>query len=61
MEAIIEPLRSLDWDDIDTVEHATRKALTTITEDPGAIRAALLSLPERPEVMTEHYSKVGSK
>lgn len=57
MEAIIEPLRSLDWEDIDTLEHATRKALTTITEDLGAIRAALLSLPERPELMTlcEHY------
>lgn len=57
MEAIIDPLRSLDWEDIDAVEHASRKALTTITEDPGAIRAALLSLPERPELMTlcEHY------
>lgn len=57
MEAITEPLRSLDWEDIDAVEHAARKALTTLTEDPGAIRAALLSLPERPDLMTlcEHY------
>jgi hypothetical protein len=57
MEAIIDPLRSLDWEDIDAVEHATRKVLTTITEDPAAIRAALLSLPKRPELMTlcEHY------
>lgn len=57
MEAIIDPLRSLDWEDIDAVEHATRKALTTIIEDSGAIRTALLSLPERPELMTlcEHY------
>jgi hypothetical protein len=57
VEAIIEPLRSLDWEDIDAVEHATRKAITTITEDPGEIRAALVSLPERPELMTlcEHY------
>jgi hypothetical protein len=57
VEAIIDPLRSLDWEDIDTVEHATRKALTTIIEDPGTIRAALLSLPERPELITlcEHY------
>ncbi|MBV9160660.1 MAG: hypothetical protein JO281_03680 [Pseudonocardiales bacterium] len=46
MEAIIDPLRSLDWEDIDAVEHATRKALTTIIEDSGAIRTALLSLPE---------------
>lgn len=57
MEAIIEPLRSLDWEDIDAVEHATRKALTTITEDPEAIRAALLALPEQPELLRlcEHY------
>ncbi|MGH3767069.1 MAG: hypothetical protein ACRDTX_18255 [Pseudonocardiaceae bacterium] len=57
MEATIEPLRSLDWEDIDAVEHATRKALTTIAENPGKIRAALLSLPERPELMklSEHY------
>jgi len=57
VEAIIDPLRSLDWEDIDAVEHATREALTTITEDPGTIRAALLSLPDRPELMTlcEHY------
>jgi len=57
VEAIIDPLRSLDWEDIDAVEHATRKALTTIIEDSGAIRTALLSLPERPELMTlcEHY------
>ena len=57
MESIIDPLRSLDWEDIDVVEHATRKALTTITEDPGTIRAALLSLPDRPELMKlcEHY------
>jgi hypothetical protein len=57
VESIIDPLRSLDWEDIDVVEHATRKALTTITEDPGTIRAALLSLPDRPELMKlcEHY------
>ena len=26
MEAIIEPLRSLDWEDIDAVEAATRQS-----------------------------------
>jgi len=47
VEAIIEPLRSLDWEDADAVEHACRKALTTLTDDPGTIRQALLGLPER--------------
>jgi hypothetical protein len=57
LETIIGPLRSLDWEDIDAVEHATRKTLTTIIEDPGAIRAALHTLPERPELLRlcEHY------
>jgi hypothetical protein len=57
LETIIGPLRSLDWEDIDAVEHATRKTLTTIIEDPGATRAALHTLPERPEPLRlcEHY------
>lgn len=57
MEAIIEPLRSLDWEDIDAVEHAARKALSTLLEDPQAIREALLALPERPALLKlcEHY------
>jgi hypothetical protein len=57
VEAIIEPLRSLDWEDIDAVEHAARKALSTLLEDPQAIREALLALPERPALLKlcEHY------
>jgi hypothetical protein len=57
VEAIIEPLRSLDWEDIDAVEHATRKALTTLTEDPQPMREMLLTLPDRPELLKrcEHY------
>jgi len=57
VEAIIEPLRSLDWDDIDAVEHASRKALNAILEDPRAIRKTLLALPERPGLLRlcEHY------
>ena len=57
MEAIIEPLRSLDWEDIDAVEHAARKALSTLLEDPQEIREALLALPERPALLKlcEHY------
>lgn len=57
MEAAIEPLRSLDWEDIDAVEHATRNTLTTIIENPETIRTALVALPERPELLKlcEHY------
>jgi hypothetical protein len=57
MESVIEPLRSLDWEDIDAVEHASRKALTTLLDDPAAIREALLALPERPNLLKlcEHY------
>lgn len=57
LEQIVGPLRSLDWEDIDAVEHATRKTLTAITEDPEAIRAALLMLPKQPELLRlcEHY------
>jgi hypothetical protein len=57
VEAIIESLRSLDWEDADAIEHACRKALTTLTDDPGAIRKAFLALPERPDLMKlcEHY------
>lgn len=57
MEHVIEPLRGLDWNDIDAVEHATRKALTQLADDPDLIRAALLELPDRPELLAlcEHY------
>jgi len=57
MEAIIEPLRAIDWEDIDAVESATRKALTALTEDRQPIRESLLTLHERPELLRlcEHY------
>jgi hypothetical protein len=57
METIIEPLRSLDWEDIDAVAGATRKALTTLTDGGRHVREALLALPERPDLLglCEHY------
>lgn len=57
MEAIIEPLHALDWEDIDAVEHATRQALTVLIENPSYIRTVLQALPERPELLKlgEHY------
>ena len=57
MEHVIAPLRTLDWDDIDAVEHATRKTLTQLADDQNVVRDALLALPERPELLAlcEHY------
>jgi hypothetical protein len=57
VEAIIDPLRSLDWEDIDVVEHSTGKAYAALIEDTGPIREALLTLPDRPELLRlcEHY------
>jgi hypothetical protein len=57
MEAIVEPLRSIDWDDIDAVESATRKAFTVLMENRRPIREILLAMPERPELLRlcEHY------
>jgi hypothetical protein len=51
VEALIEPLRSLDWEDVDAVEHATRKALTVLSEETTHVRGALLALPERPDLL----------
>lgn len=57
MEAIVEPLRSIDWDDIDAVESATRKAFTALMENRRPVREILLAMPERPELLRlcEHY------
>jgi len=57
VEAIIEPLRSLDWEDIDAIEAASRKALDSLLENRGLIRKTLLALPEHPDLLNlcEHY------
>ncbi len=51
LDAIIEPLRSLDWNDIDAVAAATRKPLAVLAEDGTQVRRTLLALPERPELL----------
>lgn len=51
LDATIEPLRSLDWNDIDAVAAATRKALAVLAEDGTQVRRTLLALPERPELL----------
>lgn len=57
MGALIQPLRELDWEDVDAVEHFTTQALATILAAPGAIREALVELPDRPDLLRlcEHY------
>ncbi len=57
METIIEPLRSLDWEDTDVVGAATVKALAMLTSQPRTLRGVLLDLPERPHLLglCEHY------
>jgi len=57
MDDIIDPLRSVDWEDIDAVEHATRKALTALTGDRRPVRQILLAMPARPDLLKlcEHY------
>lgn len=57
MEAIIEPLRYIDWEDIDAVASATRKTLDALLADRRTIRKVLIATPERPDLLglCEHY------
>ncbi len=57
METVIEPLRSLDWEDTDAVEAATVKALAMLTAQRRTLRDILLDLPEWPDLLglCEHY------
>jgi hypothetical protein len=57
METVIEPLRALNWHNIDAVETVTRRALTTLTDDRRLVRDALRDLPGRPDLLglCEHY------
>lgn len=55
--SVVESLGSVDWEDMDAVESATRKVLSALAEDLSLVRESLLDLPERPELMAlcEHY------
>jgi hypothetical protein len=57
IETIIEPLRSLDWEETDAVEAATVKALAMLTSQQRMLRGILLDIPERPDLLglCEHY------
>ncbi len=57
METIIEPLRTLDWEDTDAVEATAVKALAMLTSQRRMLRDILLDLPEQPDLLglCEHY------
>ncbi|RBO78527.1 hypothetical protein [Nocardia puris] len=57
LETVIEPLRSLDWNDVEAVESATRKSFEQLTAHTHLLRDALTSLPDNPSltVLCEHY------
>jgi hypothetical protein len=57
IETIVEPLRALDWEDIEAVASATRKALDTLLVDRRPVRKALFAIQERPALLglCEHY------
>jgi hypothetical protein len=57
METVVEPLRSLDWEDTDAVEAATVRALAMLISQRRMLRGILLDLPERPDLLglCEHY------
>ncbi|MGW4789927.1 hypothetical protein [Streptomyces sp. NPDC004230] len=47
----VEPLRSLDWEDMDAVETSCRKVLEHIDANRGILRKALHDLPNQPELL----------
>ncbi|WP_280200578.1 hypothetical protein [Nocardia cyriacigeorgica] len=57
MDTLVEPLRDLDWNDIDAVESACIEVLDILVEDRSIVRNRLTVLPTWPELFTlcEHY------
>lgn len=57
MDRVVEALRTIDWDDIDEVEQASRAALEQLAANPSIVQCRLNDLPNRPELMQlcEHY------
>ncbi|WP_214324788.1 hypothetical protein [Nonomuraea sediminis] len=60
LESVVEPLRSIDWEDTSSVEETCRKALEQLNTNRGILRKALYDLPNRPELLAlcEHPSPV---
>ncbi|MEU2122402.1 hypothetical protein [Nocardia niwae] len=59
MDEIIEPLRSLDWEDIGAVQRQAGAALAQIAGRPDILAAALRQIPARPELLRlcEHQER----
>jgi hypothetical protein len=57
MESIVEPLRTLDWEDTNAIASATAKAFASLTADRRTLTSTLQDLPERPDLLglCEHY------
>lgn len=57
MDAIIEPLRTLDWNDVEAVDSATRKAFDHLAGNKYLLRRALNALPHNRDLtpLCEHY------
>ncbi len=57
METIIEPLRAVDWNDVEAVDAATRKAFDQIAGAKYLLRRALNALPDNTDLtpLCEHY------
>lgn len=57
METVIEPLRCLDWNDVEAVESATRKSFELLAAQKYLLRRELTTLPDNPDLaaLCEHY------
>lgn len=57
LEAIIQPLCGIDWEDLRAVEGASHTAFAALLEDRSLIQQRVADLPERPELLRlcEHY------
>lgn len=57
LNTIVEPLRDLDWNDVETVDSAARKAFERIASEKNLLRRALNVIPGHPHLanLCEHY------
>ncbi|MEV4207802.1 hypothetical protein [Nocardia salmonicida] len=57
METILDPLRDLDWDDVEAVDSATRKAFDQLVSGRYLLRRALNAIADNPNLtpLCEHY------
>lgn len=50
--SVVEPMRSLDWEDVDAVEAVGRKVFETVDADRSILRSALENVADRPDLLT---------